>query len=268
MVVLDAATGAVRAMAGGRDFRASQFNRATSARRQPGSAFKPFVYLAALEKGMRPEDEVSDAPLTLGGWSPGNGAWKPRGEISMEEALAQSVNTAAVRVLFRAGGPRAAAEAARRLGLDGRFPNDASLALGTGEVTLLDLTAAYAGLRQWRAAGDPLRHRRRPGDRRRPAGAPPGAAPRHRGRRMPRRCGGCWKRWCRAAPAAPPRSPAAASPARPAPPRISATPGSSASPAARVIGIWLGNDDARPMDSVSGGSLPARLFHDITESGL
>src|SRR3954451_7135067 len=136
VVVLDANTGAIRAMAGGRDFRTSQFNRATAARRQPGSAFKPFVYLAALEKGMRPDDEVSDAPLTLGGWSPGNGAWKPRGEITREEALAQSVNPAAARVLSRAGGPRAAAEAARRLGLDGRFPNDASIALGTGEVTL------------------------------------------------------------------------------------------------------------------------------------
>ena len=74
VVVLDAATGAVRAMAGGRDFRASQFNRATSARRQPGSAFKPFVYLAALEKGMRPEDDgLRRAASRLGGWSPGNG---------------------------------------------------------------------------------------------------------------------------------------------------------------------------------------------------
>ena len=96
-------------------------------------------------EGVRPEDEVSDAPLTLGGWSPGNGGLEAARRDQLEEPLAQSVNTAAVRVLFRAGGPRAAAEAARRLGLDGRFPNDASIALGTGEVTLLDLTAAYAG---------------------------------------------------------------------------------------------------------------------------
>ena len=267
MVVLDAATGAIRAMAGGRDFRASQFNRATSARRQPGSAFKPFVYLAALEKGMRPEDDVSDAPVTLGGWSPGNGAWKPRGEISMEEALAQSVNTAAVRVLFRAGGRRAAAAAARRLGLDGRFPNDASLALGTGEVTLLDLTAAYApfangGLRPAR------RHRRRAGDRGAPCRRPARARRAPSRRRTPRRCGGCWRRRSPAAPAAPP--PLAGR-------TVAGKTGTTQDfrdawfigfTGASVIGIWLGNDDARPMDSVSGGSLPARLFRDITESGL
>jgi penicillin-binding protein 1A len=283
VVVLDAGTGAIRAMAGGRDFRASQFNRATSARRQPGSAFKPFVYLAALEKGMRPEDDVSDAPVTLGGWSPGNGAWKPRGEISMEEALVQSVNTAAVRVLFRAGGSRAAAEAARRLGLDGRFPNDASIALGTGEVTLLDLTAAYAGFANGglrvtpfgiagaQATGAALAVPRLPP--RRALAAEDAAA-------MRRMLEAAVSRGTGRAAAVGGRSVAGktgttqdfrdawfigfAGPAG----------GGFAGPAGggfvgnSVIGVWLGNDDARPMDSVSGGSLPARLFHDITESGL
>ncbi|WP_380067306.1 transglycosylase domain-containing protein [Dankookia sp. GCM10030260] len=267
VVVLDAATGAIRAMAGGRDFRTSQFNRATAARRQPGSAFKPFVFLAALEKGMRPEDDVSDAPVSLGGWSPGNGQWRPRGEISMEEALAQSVNTAAVRVLFRAGGPRAAAEAARRLGLDGRFPNDASIALGTGEVTLLDLTAAYAGF----ANG---------GLRVTPFGIA-GASATGAALRVPR--------------VAPVRAMAtedAAAMRRMLEAVVARGTGRAASVGGRVvagktgttqdfrdawfvgffgttvIGIWLGNDDARPMDSVSGGSLPARLFRDITEAAL
>ena len=267
MVVLDAATGAIRAMAGGRDFRASQFNRATSARRQPGSAFKPFVYLAALEKGMRPDDDVSDAPVTLGGWSPGNGAWKPRGEISLEEALAQSVNTAAVRVLFRAGGPRAAAAAARRLGLDGRFPNDASLALGTGEVTLLDLTAAYApfangglrvtpfGIAGAQATGAALRVPR-PAPQR--AIAPEDAA--------------AMRRMLEAA-VARGTGRAAAVAGRTVAGKTGTTQDFRDAwfigfTGASVIGIWLGNDDARPMDSVSGGSLPARLFRDITESGL
>ncbi|MDB5372883.1 MAG: transpeptidase-transglycosylase, partial [Belnapia sp.] len=146
VLVMDAASGAIRAMAGGRDYRASQFNRATSARRQPGSVFKPIYFLAALEHGVGPEDLVADTPLNLGGWSPGNGAWRPRGEITLEEALANSVNTASVRVFYRAGGPRAAMEMAARLGIEGRFPNDASLALGTGEVTLLDLAGAYAAI--------------------------------------------------------------------------------------------------------------------------
>jgi len=144
VVALDAGTGAVRAMVGGRDYRDSQFNRAADARRQPGSVFKPFVFLAALEAGMRPEEAVADGPLTLGAWSPGNAQWRPRGEVTVEDALAHSVNTSAVRVLMRAGGPRAAIAAARRLGLDGRLPNDASLALGTGEAGLLDLCAAFA----------------------------------------------------------------------------------------------------------------------------
>ena len=131
-------------MVGGRDYRDSQFNRAVDARRQPGSVFKPFVFLAALEAGMRPEEAVADGPLSLGAWSPGNGQWRPRGELSVEESLAQSVNTSAVRVLLRAGGPRAAVAVARRLGLEGRMPLDASLALGTGEAGLLELAVAFA----------------------------------------------------------------------------------------------------------------------------
>ncbi|TCZ54266.1 transglycosylase domain-containing protein [Roseicella aquatilis] len=275
VVVLDAQSGAVRAMAGGRDFRGSQFNRATSALRQPGSAFKPFVYLAALEKGMRPEDEVSDAPLTLGGWSPGNGAWRPRGEISMEEALAHSVNTAAVRVLYRAGGPRAAVEAAQRLGVEGRFPKDASIALGTGEVTLLDLTAAYAafangGLRvkpfgiAAAQAGGSSRPAPRPAPVR--AVAPEDAA--------------ALRRMLEAV-VARGTGHAAALPGRMVAGKTGTTQdfrdawfigftGSAGGGAmgSTVIGVWLGNDDGRPMDSVSGGSLPARLFRDIAEAGL
>ncbi|MBK1661979.1 transpeptidase-transglycosylase [Paracraurococcus ruber] len=267
VVALEAGSGAVRAMAGGRDFRASQFNRATSARRQPGSAFKPFVFLAALEAGMRPEEDVPDGPLTLGGWSPGNGTWRMRGEISMEEALAQSVNTAAVRVLYRAGGPRAAAAAARRLGLDGRFPNDASLALGTGEVTLLDLTAAYApfangGLRvtPFGIAGASATGAALPVPRAAPqrAAAPEDAA--------------AMRRMLEAV-VARGTGRAAALPGRGVAGKTGTTQdfrdawfvgilGNT------VIGIWLGNDDGRPMDDVRGGTLPARLFRDIAEAGL
>ena len=144
MVALDAATGAVRAMVGGRDYRQSSFNRAVLARRQPGSAFKPFVWLAALEKGVRPDDTVLDAPIRIGNWSPANFERRYLGEITVEEALAQSINTAAVRLLQQAGGPRAVARLAARLGIADRLPNDASLALGTGEVGLLELAAAYA----------------------------------------------------------------------------------------------------------------------------
>jgi penicillin-binding protein 1A len=262
---MEAATGNVRAMAGGRDYRATQFNRATQARRQPGSVFKPFVFLGALERGATREEPVADTPINLGGWSPGNGEWRSRGEVSLEEALAHSVNTSAVRVLARAGGAREAATVAARFGLEGPFPRDATLALGTGEVTLLDLTTAYAafanngllprprGLSSARARGARCRSRLPP----RPAPPPPSMRP---------RCGGCWRRWSPAAPAAPrSRRAVARLPARPERPRISVMPGSWDGRGPLVIGVWLGNDDGSPMLEVRGGTLPARLFRDILE---
>ncbi|WP_269769536.1 transglycosylase domain-containing protein, partial [Neoroseomonas rubea] len=265
VVALDAQTGAVRAMAGGRDYRSSPFNRATQARRQPGSAFKAFVYLAAVEAGARPEELVADGPLTLGGWSPGNGTWRPRGEITIEDAFAHSVNTAAVRLLQRAGGPRPVAAAAERLGLPGPFPREASLALGTTEVTLLDLVTAYA------AFGNR-------GHRVTPHGV---AEARAEGRAIP---------W-----AAPPRSQAVAPEAAETMRRMmaatvargtgraAAVPGLAVAgktgttqdnrdawfvgiAGGLVMGVWLGNDDATPMEGVAGGGLPARLFREILET--
>ena len=144
VVILDAATGAVRAMVGGRDYRSGSFNRAVDARRQPGSAFKPFTWLSALQKGMTPESTVLDAPIHIGRWSPENFEHRYAGEITLTQALAQSINTAAVRLLLQAGGPRVVAATAARLGIADRLPDDASLALGTGEVGLLELSASYA----------------------------------------------------------------------------------------------------------------------------
>jgi len=144
VVALDAATGAVRAMAGGADYRTSPYNRAVLARRQPGSSFKPFVWAAALEAGMRPDDTVLDAPIRLGNWSPSDFEQRFRGEVTMEEALAQSLNTVSVRLLLRVGGPTVVAAMAHRLGIMGNLPNNDSLALGTAEVSLLEMTGAYA----------------------------------------------------------------------------------------------------------------------------
>jgi penicillin-binding protein 1A len=144
VVVLDADTGAVRAMAGGRDYQEGGYNRATLARRQPGSSFKPFVWLAALQTGMRPDDTVLDAPLRIGNWSPVDFEPGWRGEVTLTQALAQSLNTASVRLEMRAGGPRVVAGVARSLGITDTLPDLPSLALGTGEVGLLEMTAAYA----------------------------------------------------------------------------------------------------------------------------
>ncbi|ONG51274.1 transpeptidase-transglycosylase [Pseudoroseomonas deserti] len=264
VVVLDAADGAVRAMVGGRAYRASPFNRATTARRQPGSAFKPFVFLAALERGMTPDDTVSDAPLTLGRWSPGNGHWASRGEITLETALAQSVNTAAVRLLQRSGGARAAAAVAQRLGVQGRFADNASLALGTAEVTLLDMTAAYAAFGNGGFRVTPY------GVARAESADRLLAAPRTAPQRAIAAEAAAAMRRMLAAVVRGGTGRAAAISGRSVAGKTGTTQDSRdawfiglAEPL--VIGIWLGNDDGSPMENVSGGTLPARLFHDILE---
>ena len=140
-----APNGAVRAMVGGRDYRKSQYNRATQARRQPGSAFKPVVFLAGLEAGMRPDTMFADKPITVDGWSPKNYAGKYRGRISFSQALAYSSNSVAVQVMERVGRDEVV-DTARRLGLSSPIPRHPSIALGTAEVGLLELTAVYAAL--------------------------------------------------------------------------------------------------------------------------
>ena len=142
-VVTLAHDGAIRAMVGGRDYSQSQFNRAVQAERQPGSSFKPIYYLAALESGMTPETTVEDAPITVGGWSPENFEPEFRGAIPLREALAYSINTAAVRVLQFVGIERARGMA-RRLGITDPLGHDYSLALGTSEVNLLEMAGVYA----------------------------------------------------------------------------------------------------------------------------
>jgi penicillin-binding protein 1A len=143
IVVLDARTGAIRALVGGVGNREG-YNRAVLARRQTGSAIKPIVWLAGLEAGMSPDDEVLDAPLSLHGYSPHDYEHNYRGQVTMTEALADSMNTAAIRILLRAGGARRVIRVARSLGLNDNFPDNASLALGSGSVGVLQLAGAYA----------------------------------------------------------------------------------------------------------------------------
>lgn len=136
--------GAVRAMIGGTHYGKSQYNRATQALRQPGSSFKPFVYLAGLESGMAPYTMISDEPFSLGGWAPKNfRTYHAVGEISMAEALKKSVNTVTTRIAAHVGGPKISS-VARRLGITSEMITDLSICLGTTEVTLLELVAAYA----------------------------------------------------------------------------------------------------------------------------
>lgn len=134
--------GAVRALVGGRAYGDSQFNRATQARRQPGSAFKPFVYLAGLEKGIAPDDTYTDAPVTVDGWTPRNFDKKYKGRVTVAQAFANSINTVAVMISEKAG-RKTVIDVARRFGLTGKMKAHPSLALGAFEVSPLELAAAY-----------------------------------------------------------------------------------------------------------------------------
>lgn len=136
-------TGAIRAIVGGRDYASSQFNRAVDAKRQPGSAFKPFVYETSLEHGYRPETIVNDAPVRIGNWTPSNYDNKFRGEVSVSDAVAKSLNTIAAKFTAELG-PQTVIATAKRMGIQSPLVDNATLGLGTSEVSLLELTGAYA----------------------------------------------------------------------------------------------------------------------------
>lgn len=142
-IVLMTYDGAVRAMVGGREKGAAQFNRATQALRQTGSAFKPVVYAAGLEAGMSPLDRMEDRPLTIRGWSPSNYTNRYLGPVTLREALAKSINTVAVRVSERAGRDNVRT-LAERMGLTTSLAPGPAIALGTSEARLVEMTALYA----------------------------------------------------------------------------------------------------------------------------
>jgi penicillin-binding protein 1A len=135
--------GAVRALVGGKNYGESQFNRAVAAKRQPGSAFKPFVYLTALERGLTPDTVREDKPIALKGWKPENYSRDYHGPVTLTQALAHSLNTVSVRLTLEVG-PSAVARTAYRLGIASKLDANPSLALGTSEVSLIELTGAYA----------------------------------------------------------------------------------------------------------------------------
>ena len=261
VVALDAETGAVRAMVGGREARASGFNRATGARRQPGSAFKPFVWLAALEAGMTPTTILEDRPVTIGGWRPENIDGRFRGPVTLTEALAQSINSIAAQIVADVGVARVVS-AARRVGIVSAQPRDATIALGTGEVGLLELAAAYApfvnggravvphGVLRAEAGGRTVWRRETSTVR---------AIPEERASQIAAMLRASVERGTGRAAAIPGRAVAG---------KTGTTQGFRdawfiGAVDGLVIGIWLGNDDASPMRGVTGGTLPARLFREI-----
>jgi penicillin-binding protein 1A len=261
-VVLMRHDGAVVAMVGGRSYAASQYNRATQARRQPGSAFKPIVFLAALEAGLEPGSPVRDAPVRVGDWQPDNFNGRYLGTVPAIEALARSANAAAVRVLDYAGVDRAIA-LARRMGLSGELPRDLSLALGTGEVSLLELTAAYAAIPRrgqavWPYGVEAILGRdgaalyRREG-----SGAGRATSAEHAAELTAMMAAVIEHGTGRAAAL---DRPAAGKTGTSQAHRDAWFVGFTAD---YVCGVWVGNDDGTPMDGVTGGGLPARIWREV-----
>ncbi|MBI3419180.1 MAG: PBP1A family penicillin-binding protein [Proteobacteria bacterium] len=254
------AGGAVRAMLGGRNYVESPFNRATQAKRQPGSAFKPFIYLDAFMNGLTPDNKVLDAPIKAGKWTPANYDGTYHGEVTLRDALALSLNTATVRVAqhLRISEIR---KLAAQLGIHTPIANDLSLALGTSEVTLLDLTSAYAvfasggeavtpfGVLEIHHKGGEVLYQR--GERSMPQLVDSGAIS-HLDE-------------CLKAVVSYGTGKGAAFNGE----RIAGKTGTTQDyrdawfvgyTGNLVTGVWMGNDDNKPMDKVAGGGMPARLW--------
>ncbi len=252
-------SGAVRALVGGRDYAESQFNRAVQAHRQPGSAFKLFVYLAAMENGLTPDDRFVDGPLKIGNWQPKNYDGTYDGAMTLREAVARSVNTVAVQVSERVGRDRVI-DVARRLGVTSPLASNPSIALGVTELSLLELTSAYGavangGVTVWPHAIEEIRER----DGRVLYARRDGSAKRALDPQTVRSMNDLLRgvvEW---------GSGKAAHPGRPAAGKT----GTSSDfrdawfvgyTGELVTGVWVGNDDSSPMKQVTGGSLPARLW--------
>ncbi len=254
--------GAVEALVGGVDYAASQYDRAIAARRQPGSAMKPFVYAAALAAGHRIDDRLLDAPVEIGGWRPRNFDGRYHGEVTLYEAFVRSYNSVAARLVAEVGPARVVA-LARRFGLSASLQPVPSLALGTEEVTLVDLTRAYApfmngGMRvdPWLVLevareNGPVLYRYRP-----PASSGGPVASRSVLRGMQRLLVGVVEEGTARAARLPGRT-AGGKTGTTQDFRDAVFIGFTAD---HLAGVWVGNDDNRPMKGVTGGSLPARIW--------
>jgi len=270
-IVVMKTDGAVSALIGGRDYDSSAFNRATQAKRQPGSAFKPFVYLAAIENGMSPWDTRDDEPVDINGWSPTNYNGQSYGTVTLASALAHSINTVTAGLAQDVGIDKVI-NAAHRCGISSPLQANPSLALGTSDVTPLELTAAYAtfasgGLRVTpyfvTAVEDNSHH---PLYQRTPESEPRVIAS-NVNRDLTMMLNGVITEGTGRSAALPGRE-AAGKTGTTQDYRdawfVGFTPD-------YVTGVWVGNDDNAPMRNVTGGTLPAAIWKEVmiaAESGL
>ena len=254
--------GAVRAMVGGRDYVDSLYNRATQAERQPGSAFKLFVYLSALESGMKPTDTIVDEPVTIDGWSPRNSTRSNLGPVTLREAFSRSINTISAKIGAQLGFSTIA-DMARRFGISSKLSTFPSMVLGTSEVRLIDMTHAFASVANHGVAVSPYAIRKvvtadgRQLYQHEPAEERVLVAP-----------------WVAAEmtdllqSAVLTGTGRAAQIGRPVAGKTGTTSSNKDGwfigfSSGITTGVWMGRDDARPVAGLQGGTAPARAFHDF-----
>lgn len=253
--------GAVLAMVGGANYRTSKFNRAVQALRQPGSAFKPIVYLAGFDAGMTPQSMMADEPITIDEWSPSNFKNEYLGDMTLQEAMTHSINTVAVKVSEEAGRTQVR-EMAKKLGITGELTDKPSLALGVSEVSVLEMTAAYGafatgGIGVWPYGISEIQDARG-----KPLYVRSGGGP---GRVIPASYAGAMNSMLMSVIESDHGTGKAARIGRPAAGKtgtsqdyrdawfIGYTPD-------LIAGVWMGNDNGAAMSGVTGGSLPAQLW--------
>jgi penicillin-binding protein 1A len=254
--------GAVRAMVGGKDYVSSIYNRATQAVRQPGSAFKLFVYLSALESGMKPTDTIIDEPVTIDGWSPRNSTRTNLGPVTLREAFSRSINTISAKIGAQVGFSTIA-DMARRFGITTPISTYPSMVLGSSDVRLLDMTRAFASVANKGVAVTPYGIRRvvtadgrmlyqREADEDRVLVAPWVAAEMTDLLQSAVLSG----------------TGRAAQIGRPVAGKTGTTSSNKDGwfigfSSGLTTGVWMGRDDARPVGGLQGGTAPARAFHDF-----
>jgi len=254
--------GAVRAMVGGKDYVSSIYNRATQAQRQPGSAFKLFVYLAALESGMKPTDMIVDEPVTIDGWTPRNSTRTNLGPVTLREAFSRSINTVSAKIGAQVGFATIA-DMARRFGISSQISTYPSMVLGSSEVRLIDMTRAFAsvankgvgitpyGIRRVVTADGRMLYQHEGGDER--VLVAPWVAAEMTDLLQSAVLSGTGR---------------SAQIGRPVAGKTGTTTSNKDGwfigfSSGLTTGVWMGRDDARTVGNLQGGTAPARAFHDF-----